>query len=158
VRKRELEHAGRILGLASVTVIDDAGLRDGMAENWESQLIQKYILMLVDEKQTTAILTFDKMGVSGHANHRSIHTALSTLSKSHNYQLFTLKTVSALRKYASILDIWPSLIQKDLLIASSPFPARHAMDAHVSQMVWFRRFGWCIFSRYIVINQLQLES
>jgi N-acetylglucosaminylphosphatidylinositol deacetylase len=36
--------------------------------------------------------------------------------------------------------------------------ARQAMtEAHKSQMVWFR-WGWILTSRYMVINELQLEK
>ncbi len=34
---------------------------------------------------------------------------------------------------------------------------RAMTTAHTSQMVWFR-YGWIIFSRYMVINDLRLEN
>jgi N-acetylglucosaminylphosphatidylinositol deacetylase len=154
IRKKELQRAAKGLGVVSVTIIDDNELQDGMQEQWDALVIQKYVSASVIDKKISTIVTFDEQGVSGHANHRSIYKALSRTDR--RYKLFTLKTVS-LTKYASVLDLWPSLLQKQLLILASPLAARHAMEAHASQMVWFRRFGWCIFSRYIIINQLQEE-
>ncbi|KAI2642494.1 putative deacetylase LmbE-like domain-containing protein [Xylaria nigripes] len=96
--------------------------------------------------------------------------------------LYTLTSVGFLRKYAGCLDAFATLLAvlfrgKDarqpsdkgnpgtLLSMSSLFGAggesfglaRRAMtDAHKSQMVWFR-WGWIFLSRYMIINDLQLE-
>jgi N-acetylglucosaminylphosphatidylinositol deacetylase len=95
--------------------------------------------------------------------------------------LYTLTTVGILRKYTSFFDALATIIVMlfrgeharrpsdkgnpgTLVTMSSLFEgrenygsARRAMtDAHKSQMVWFR-WGWILSSRYMVINDLQLE-
>ncbi|KAI1827407.1 putative deacetylase LmbE-like domain-containing protein [Xylaria intraflava] len=96
--------------------------------------------------------------------------------------LYTLTSVGFLRKYVGCFDAFATMLavlfrgkkarqQSDkgnpgtLLSMNSLFGAggesfglaRRAMtDAHKSQMVWFR-WGWIFLSRYMFINDLQLE-
>ncbi|KAI1348343.1 putative deacetylase LmbE-like domain-containing protein [Xylaria sp. FL0043] len=95
--------------------------------------------------------------------------------------LYTLTSVGILRKYTGFLDALPTLFallfrgraarrendkgNPGSLVSMSPLfgrrecygTARRAMTgAHQSQMVWFR-WGWILLSRYMVINDLQLE-
>lgn len=96
--------------------------------------------------------------------------------------LYTLTSVNVVRKYSSFLDVFVTLLgiaiggaevakpsergnPGALVSCSSLFggresvaTARQAMtDAHVSQMVWFR-WGWISLSRYMVVNDMRLES
>ena len=87
--------------------------------------------------------------------------------------LYTLTTVSIVRKYASIVDVMVSLVVSAFSktdVGKSPSPllfmsgvaevrrAQRAMtDAHISQMRWFR-WGWIGLSRYMVVNDLRLEK
>ncbi|KAI1326654.1 putative deacetylase LmbE-like domain-containing protein [Xylariaceae sp. FL0255] len=96
--------------------------------------------------------------------------------------LYTLTSVGLLRKYVSFFDAFTTIAASMLfgsietkepgdkgnpgtLISMSRlfggresyWLARRAMtDAHKSQMVWFR-WAWILFSRYMVINDLQRE-
>ncbi|KAI0424450.1 putative deacetylase LmbE-like domain-containing protein [Xylaria sp. FL1042] len=95
--------------------------------------------------------------------------------------LYTLTSVGVLRKYTSFLDTLPTMFallfrgraarrendkgNPGTLVSMSPLfgrresygTARRAMTgAHQSQMVWFR-WGWILLSRYMVINDLQLQ-
>ncbi|KAB5581193.1 putative deacetylase LmbE-like domain-containing protein [Coniochaeta sp. 2T2.1] len=130
------------------------------------------------------LITFDRHGVSGHPNHTSLYYGargfVSNLMRGRSgwacpVDLYTLTTVPLLRKYMGFFDIVATLVVWALrtplrdrarpgglvfvcgLGAGGISTAWRAMtDAHKSQMVWFR-YGWITFSRYMVINDLQLE-
>ena len=132
-----------------------------------------------------ALITFDAAGVSGHPNHASLyHGARSFV---HNLvqgrsgwqppvDLYTLTSVSVARKYTGFLDVVATLASwglrvefknkqrpNGLVYFSGVGPgglatAWKAMtSAHKSQMLWFR-YGWIVFSRYMVMNDLRLEK
>lgn len=133
------------------------------------------------------LITFDADGVSGHPNHISLYHGAKAFvaalvhgepSRASPVDLYTLKSVSLLRKYMSVLDVFATLMtawgrgvgrgnmaHPDGLIfmaglsgAGGVSTAWRAMTrAHRSQMVWFR-YGWIAFSRYIVMNDLWLEN
>jgi N-acetylglucosaminylphosphatidylinositol deacetylase len=132
------------------------------------------------------LITFDSNGVSSHPNHISLYhgarTFLATLMKGKSgwespVALYTLTSVNVVRKYTSILDFLPTmslwamgtkteekqhptgLVFFNQLVGDGGVSrARSAMTtAHKSQMVWFR-WGWIIFSRYMVLNDLRLEQ
>ena len=87
--------------------------------------------------------------------------------------LYTLNTVSLVRKYTSFFDSISSLLgmafgtkqtgahPSPLLLMSGIGEVRIAQKAmttaHKSQMRWFR-WGWIGLSRYMVVNDLQLEK
>lgn len=87
--------------------------------------------------------------------------------------LYTLTSVSVLRKYSSILDTFSTMVAtafskrekgdhpSPLVIISGVKQVRTAQKAmttaHQSQMRWFR-WGWIGTSRYMVINDLKLEK
>ena len=87
--------------------------------------------------------------------------------------LYTLKTVSLVRKYISFFDSIFSLLAmafgpkqtgahpSPLLLLSGVGEVRVAQQAmttaHKSQMRWFR-WGWIGLSRYMVVNDLRLEK
>lgn len=71
-----------------------------------------------------------------------------------------------LRKYISIFDLPLTYLFKNKtnlnhLIFVSSFnsfiQARKAMASHQSQLVWFRHL-YILFSRYMIINELQLVN
>jgi N-acetylglucosaminylphosphatidylinositol deacetylase len=87
--------------------------------------------------------------------------------------LYTLHSVSVLRKYTSFFDAMVSVVimafskretgksPSPLLFMSGAGEVRTAQramtTAHISQMKWFR-WGWIGFSRYMVVNDLRLEK
>lgn len=130
------------------------------------------------------LITFDKSGVSSHANHISLYHGARHFIASliHNrpgwgcpVDLYTLNTVSLVRKYTSVFDSMTSLLAMAMAFGKTqkgahPSPlvflsgigevriAQQAMtDAHKSQMRWFR-WGWIALSRYMVVNDLKLEK
>ena len=59
------------------------------------------------EGKIDIIITFDKDGVSDHANHKSIYQGISRLmeKKMIDVEVFTLTTVHLVRKYLAIVDV-----------------------------------------------------
>jgi N-acetylglucosaminylphosphatidylinositol deacetylase len=128
------------------------------------------------------LITFDKAGISSHPNHISLYHGARHFIASliHNrpgwgcpVDLYTLNTVSLVRKYTSFFDSIISLLamaigEKQMKAHPSPLlflsgvgevvTAQKAMtSAHKSQMRWFR-WGWIGLSRYMVVNDLKLEK
>jgi N-acetylglucosaminylphosphatidylinositol deacetylase len=132
------------------------------------------------------LITFDAGGVSSHPNHISLYHGarafIVALMKGKSgwespVDLYTLTSVSILRKYTSFLDapatmgMWAASVNmKDkkhpggllffnqLVGGGGLATAWSAMTtAHKSQMKWFR-YGWIAFSRYMVLNDLKLEK
>ncbi|XP_066491488.1 N-acetylglucosaminyl-phosphatidylinositol de-N-acetylase [Tiliqua scincoides] len=164
IRKNELLQSCEVLGIppCNVTVIDHRGLPDDPSVEWETHLLSTLILENVETNQINLVVTFDGRGVSGHANHRSLYTAVRYLhlrgKLPEGCQVLTLETVGLFRKYISILDTPIShLRSQDVLFVLSREEAelaKRAMWCHRSQLLWFRRL-YIFFSRYMVINSLR---
>lgn len=153
------------------------------------------------------LVTFDSQGVSSHPNHISLYhgarafvSSLSRGGSSPPLALYSLTSVSFLRKYTSILDAVATLATSWGFAAGAGPPSNKAerghprglvfmnsltgdsgstgaaagrgsrpggrdvatawramTEAHLSQMVWFR-YGWITLSRYMVVNDLRLET
>jgi N-acetylglucosaminylphosphatidylinositol deacetylase len=128
------------------------------------------------------LITFDRSGISSHPNHISLfhgarHFISSLIHNRPGWQcpvdLYTLTSVSVVRKYTSFLDSISSLVTmafskrragdhpSPLMFMSGPGDVRIAQramtHAHQSQMRWFR-WGWIGLSRYMVVNDLKLEE
>lgn len=60
------------------------------------------------------VVTFDNGGVSGHINHRCLHSSVSYLVEEHmlptQCHAFCLDSVNIVRKYSSLLDLPLSLL------------------------------------------------
>lgn len=141
------------------------------------------------------LITFDPHGVSFHPNHISLYHGarlfVSSLIRNNSQRqppvsLYTLSSVTCIRKYTGILDVFATLVAFALAMwvnvavgtgrskeSDSERPAalvfmhglgkggwasaRKAMTvAHASQMKWFR-YGWIFVSRYVFMNDLRLE-
>jgi N-acetylglucosaminylphosphatidylinositol deacetylase len=134
------------------------------------------------------LITFDSQGVSSHPNHislfhgaRAFIASLLETTESSPVDLYTLGSVGMLRKYTSFVDVFATLgswwmgasgagdeneeKHPSALVFTNKLTGEAALgtawkamtEAHKSQMVWFR-YGWITFSRYMVINDLQLEK
>ncbi|XP_053851498.1 N-acetylglucosaminyl-phosphatidylinositol de-N-acetylase isoform X5 [Vidua macroura] len=81
IRKKELEQSCCVLGIpaSDVTVIDHRDLPDDPAVEWDTQLLATLVLKHIEAKNIDLVVTFDAGGVSGHANHISLHTAVRYL-------------------------------------------------------------------------------
>jgi N-acetylglucosaminylphosphatidylinositol deacetylase len=165
IRKRELVSSCLELGVASaddVAVIDDAEMPDSMTTTWPSSRIAEYLERYAADADV--IVTFDEGGVSSHPNHISLlHGAREFVAKTALKKLYTLTSVSILRKYLSLFDV-PLTLRAAKTNGENAFvfvssarqveTAQRAMtNSHVSQMRWFR-WGWIVMSRYMVVNDL----
>ncbi|KAK7173456.1 hypothetical protein R3I93_003315 [Phoxinus phoxinus] len=163
-RKRELLDSCAVLGIPSnhVTVIEDKELPDDPAVQWSTALVSSLILKHTQNYGISLVLTFDGRGVSGHANHIAIYKTLSHLASAgrlpEGCQVFSLHSISILRKYLSVLELPVSwLLPSDFccLIGQEEYKrAKKAMLCHRSQLLWFRRL-YILFSRYMFINTFQ---
>ncbi|XP_066057928.1 N-acetylglucosaminyl-phosphatidylinositol de-N-acetylase isoform X2 [Chamaea fasciata] len=78
IRKKELEQSCCVLGIpaSDVTVIDHRDLPDDPAVEWDTQLLATLVLKHIEAKNIDLVVTFDAGGVSGHANHISVYSAV----------------------------------------------------------------------------------
>ncbi|NXH33792.1 PIGL acetylase, partial [Myiagra hebetior] len=167
IRKKELEQSCCVLGIpaSDVTVIDHRDLPDHPAVEWDTELLATLILEHIEAKNINLVVTFDAGGVSGHANHVSVHTAVRysvcTLLwvSPWGCRVLVLESVNLFRKYISFLDVLIScLLPRDalfILTEEQTEQAKRAMQCHRSQLLWFRRL-YLLFSRYLVVNSLRL--
>ncbi|KAM6372800.1 N-acetylglucosaminyl-phosphatidylinositol de-N-acetylase isoform 3-T4 [Pluvialis apricaria] len=81
IRKKELEQSCFLLGVpaSNVTVIDHRDLPDNPAVEWDTRLLAAFVLKHIEANNINLVVTFDAGGVSGHANHISLYTALRYL-------------------------------------------------------------------------------
>lgn len=164
VRSKELLASCNRLGIPprNVFQINSCMLPDSMSAEWDAREILGIVLPLLKSKRIDRIVTFDAYGVSGHANHRAIYQAIKSGVDQGNISIpvYVLISVSLLRKFTSVFDIlFTDLTHRsDLTFVASPHHyqvGRNAMFEHSSQLVWFR-YLYLLFSRYMVINNLQL--
>ncbi|XP_042735824.1 N-acetylglucosaminyl-phosphatidylinositol de-N-acetylase isoform X2 [Lagopus leucura] len=165
IRKKELEQSCCLLGVpaSNVTVIDHRDLPDNPSVEWDARLLASFVLKHIEANNINLVVTFDAGGVSGHANHIALYTALRYLLSERKLpegcRVLVLESVNLLRKYISILDVPLScLLPRDVLFIlteEESQQARRAMQCHHSQLLWFRRI-YMLFSRYVVINSLHL--
>lgn len=159
-RRQEMMAATDHFGITDVTIIDDDKLKDGMDEKWDEQLIQSYVLEQIRRnRDITSIITFDRNGVSGHPNHKSVSESLRKFSKTFNFDVYQLETVALLRKYSWLMDLILVSIEAmglnnlfiEVVSISDVSKIRGGLQKHQSQMIWFRKL-YMLFSRYMVIN------
>ncbi|NXS80827.1 PIGL acetylase, partial [Erpornis zantholeuca] len=167
IRKKELEQSCWVLGIpaSDVTVIDHRDLPDDPAVEWDTQLLATLVLEHIKAKSINLVVTFDAGGVSGHANHVSLHAAVRysvcTLLwvPPRGCHVLVLESVNLFRKYISFLDVLIScLLPRDalfILTEEETEQAKRAMRCHRSQLLWFRQL-YLLFSRYLVVNSLRL--
>ncbi|NXS43705.1 PIGL acetylase, partial [Balaeniceps rex] len=138
-------------------------LPDNPAVEWDTQLLAAFVLKHIEANNINLVVTFDSGGVSGHANHISLYTALRysifLLFLCLGCHVLVLESVNLFRKYISVLDVPLScLLPRDalfILTEEETEQARRAMRCHRSQLLWFRHI-YMLFSRYMVINSLRL--
>ncbi|NXC81859.1 PIGL acetylase, partial [Cercotrichas coryphoeus] len=169
IRKKELEQSCCVLGIpaSDVTVIDHRDLPDDPAVEWDTQLLATLVLKHIEAKNINLVVTFDARGVSGHANHISLYTAVRYNCCFEIFILFPcvgcrvlmLESVNLCRKYISFLDVLIScLLPRDalfILTEEETEQAKRAMRCHRSQLLWFRQL-YLLLSRYLVVNSLRL--
>ncbi|NXF09033.1 PIGL acetylase, partial [Smithornis capensis] len=146
-------------------------LPDNPAVEWDPQLLATIVLKHIEANNISLVVTFDAGGVSGHANHISLYTAvrysalLNTVVMKYlsflcaGCRVLVLESVNLFRKYISFLDVPIScLLPRDalfILTEEETEQAKRAMWCHRSQLLWFRRL-YVLCSRYMVVNSLRL--
>ena len=157
-RKQELVKSCKILGIQNVTVLDNDMIYDDPDVMWSDGLVSDLLFKHIRTNKINSVMTFDNYGVSGHKNHISIYRGLKRLvdqrSLSHTISVYTLDSVTLLRKYIFVLDlVWSFLTRKLIFVSglSHVSKCQQAMATHKSQYVWFRKL-YIIFSRYMIIN------
>jgi len=90
----------------------------------------------------------DRAYLESRTEHQQQHTAL---------RAFVLETTNIVRKYAGVLDVPLSSLSRVAFFAFEPLRVYRAMQAHASQLVWFRKL-FIVFSRYTCVNTFQALS
>uniref|UniRef100_A0A8D0F2J9 N-acetylglucosaminylphosphatidylinositol deacetylase n=1 Tax=Strix occidentalis caurina TaxID=311401 RepID=A0A8D0F2J9_STROC len=106
IRKKELEQSCFLLGIpaSDVRVIDHRDLPDNPAVEWDTQLLAAFVLKHIEANNINLVVTFDAGGVSGHANHISLYTALrySVLHSLWNFCTSVPEDVAILSRYVNL--------------------------------------------------------
>ncbi|KAI9740251.1 MAG: N-acetylglucosaminyl-phosphatidylinositol de-N-acetylase [Cirrosporium novae-zelandiae] len=202
IRKHELTKSALRLGLRSETdvlVLEDPHFPDSMQKEWDRYAIAALLSSAFAPNNTQGagaqptatidtLITFDDYGISQHPNHRSLYhgakTFLLDLMKGKTgwecpVQLYTLTSVSILRKYTGIMDATLTMLEgvfsgghseaktakgkrlERLVFVNGMTEYGSAWGAmtkaHVSQMRWFR-WGWISLGRYMFVNDLRKEK
>ncbi|KAL4263637.1 PIGL family protein [Pleurotus pulmonarius] len=170
-RVLELERSLDVLGVrkGNRRVVDHPALRDNITAEWDAAVIGDFVWQYITEHNIKAVLTFDSAGVSGHPNHKSLPQAISALAagmeapfasdpSSSSPRVFTLVSEPLFKKYTGPLGAVLARLTRstDSLVFTSSVKqyrqALAAMQAHESQLVWFR-WLYVHFSRYMWINE-----
>lgn len=161
LRKKELIASTSILGLPinNVSVIDDDRFKDGPSAEWDVNGLGERIVSVAQRVRANIVITFDSGGVSRHANHTAIYNAVHSLQKTEQLvdtSVYVLQTTSLLRKYLLFHDIPVSSMFCLTCFVNSPsevWKGWRAMQAHQSQLAWFRKL-YMLLSRYMYVNTL----
>ncbi|XP_065428979.1 N-acetylglucosaminyl-phosphatidylinositol de-N-acetylase isoform X2 [Chrysemys picta bellii] len=152
IRKNELVQSCAILGIppSNVTVIDHRDLPDDPAVEWDTHLLSTFVLKHIETNHINLVITFDVGGVSGHANHIALYTALSSESPKEEWLRPECFPSGAGTSCCS-----PSLQSQGCTCSQRGSYLKRAMRCHHSQLLWFRH-TYILFSRFMVINSLCL--
>lgn len=161
VRKQELLNSCSVLGIPASN-IKVSTLPDHPKERWNESIVANIIIEHVKRLHIDTLCTFDKGGVSYHANHISVYYGVVKAyiedSIPKYCKIYCLDTVNIYRKYSVVLDILCTVCCSSNWILSSVkefLILKMAMAAHQSQYVWFRKL-YIHFSRYVFINSYTL--
>lgn len=166
LRRKELWDACNELGVPdeNICLIMDDRLQDNPKINWPVPVLAKLIHHQLESIDIDTLVTFDRGGVSAHANHSAVFYAVAYMFVEklipQRCTVYTLDSVNLFRKYIGFLDLPLSF-----LLSSKRYFLRwtesrrivRAMKKHRSQMVWFR-YLYVFFSRYMIINTLRRIS
>ncbi len=140
-----------------------------MTTQWPSSIVNAHIeAHLKAHPEIKAVVSFDAGGVSGHANHTSIHAALQrAVSSGHDWisglEVWALQTHDLSLKFTGIFGAALLSLQQPATPSSSTRVIScsvtgwamgwRAMACHWSQLVWFR-YAYLLFSTYMWVNVL----
>jgi len=160
--------------------LDHPDLRDRPDVWWSEIAVEGLARTYAEKWAIDLIITFDILGVSGHANHRVLYASMSRAVRSPTFPpTFVIHSTNTLAKYSSIFGLpWTltarawrrrrrchqlSNVQPDQkaryrssLFINTPaqyLQARQAFAQHRTQRVWFRDL-YLLFSRYLWFVEL----
>jgi len=185
IRERELHAAVALIShQIKVTIVRNSKLLDGPKESWSCHLIGTILVGYIqkekiDKQPVTTLVTFDKGGVSGHANHVDTHEGvLDFYLKNHldlDLELWTLVSIeNIVKKYVPILPVLRLVfmwifsfgqrrhikmegMNQCSFMMMDPMLVWRAMNAHYTQFVWYRRL-FVVFSRYSYVNDFTVHK
>ncbi|KAF9036971.1 LmbE-like protein [Hymenopellis radicata] len=87
-------------------IVDHPDLQDDMTENWDPEIISNLVHSYVVSHDITTILTFDRLGVSGHLNHISLFWGTRRYAQVHSPspKVYSLVSVPTFSKYLSVVS------------------------------------------------------
>lgn len=166
IRRKELWSACHELGVPdeNICIIMDTRMKDDPKLQWPVPVIAKLIHHKLESLDIDTLVTFDRGGVSSHANHSAVFYAVAYMFVEKlipkRCTVYTLDSVNILRKYIGFLDLPLSFVlssKRYFLRWTESRRIVRAMKRHQSQMVWFR-YLYVALSRYMVINTLRRIS
>ncbi|KAI9352894.1 putative deacetylase LmbE-like domain-containing protein [Obelidium mucronatum] len=117
IREKEFVESCRALGIERdhAVVLDNGKMQDGMNVWWKEEDVAEVVRKIVETHPIDTIITFDKYGISGHPNHRALYTGvkhllLQTHKIPRNLKAYSLVSVPLLRKFISLLDLFPTFL------------------------------------------------
>ncbi|CAH0368578.1 unnamed protein product [Pelagomonas calceolata] len=166
-REKELQRAARRLG-ASATCVNNAALQDG-PHAWDPSVVAANVGPWLHAG--AVVVTFDRYGASGHANHVAVYHGAApasfarrgdgvTRDARRHCRFYALETAPHYRRYIGAFDVLCAAVRArfdprpSVLVASLDVRGCYAaLAAHASQLVWFRRL-FVVFSAYTYANRL----
>ncbi|CEP61323.1 N-acetylglucosaminylphosphatidylinositol deacetylase LALA0_S03e00298g [Lachancea lanzarotensis] len=161
IRAHELQESIELLMRRKHPLVKVLDFADGMQEKWDLTATANSLKSLVTDT-IPAFITFDDRGISNHVNHISCYYTVKQLRGHYSKGLYfrLLSKQWFLQKYTAFV---PALLyghkSSQEIVFVSDFKTyllsfATMLNAHVSQMVWFR-YGWWMFSNYVYANELQ---
>ena len=140
-RRQELIRLGRHLGIPEEN-IEIKSYRDQPNLYWNSDEIATDINSAVNRWNITTVISFDELGVSGHANHISCYRGLQ------KYQ-------GNVKRYKLISKMKSDGIANICVNVNSWSYAMQMLSYHKSQFTWWRKLG-LILGSHTYRNQLKV--
>lgn len=183
IREKEIQGSCHRLGIPSsqCLCLNLTDLQDNPKRWWPKTNISDIIDKYIKQNHIDLLITFDRGGISGHVNHRSIAIGIEyyIANVDKTPLIYEISTVSTIFEFSSILDIVRTIIKflprlfrslfstilpflfsppdnQNALFVLSPFgyyKGLKAFHAHYSQVLWFRHL-YTTFSRHMFMNDL----
>jgi N-acetylglucosaminylphosphatidylinositol deacetylase len=190
IRYKEMMQAGKLLGVEKTVVCDR--LKDDPRKRWDIGEVQREIEgTIINEMgsenqdwKCVVLISFDKLGVSGHVNHVDTYLGVCAVAQkgelelsrgNHSIPVERWSLVSERNMFAKFFPLvcWILLLlsffkisvasilqQKSMYSAYRTYRLHEpslnwkAMATHASQFVWYRRL-FVVFSCYTYANRLE---
>ncbi|CAF2967175.1 unnamed protein product [Rotaria sp. Silwood2] len=187
IREKELKESCQRLNidLSRCISLNLTNLQDNQHRWWPKENISELVEIYIKKYNIDLLITFDRDGISGHLNHKSIAIGVEYYIEktSKTPLIYQISTVPLLFEFSSIIDLFRTIIKflprlfrsffstifpflfsppndQHALFVISPFgyiKGLKAFHAHRSQMLWYRHI-YTTFSRHMFINDLTKVS